>query len=121
MPKKSVMPSADWKERLGVVYSTNRDFGYQTSGQQEALETLAPAKQRLLVGIDRRQRAGKQVTVISGFVGKGADLEALCKLLKNKCGAGGSVKEGVALVQGDFRDKIVEWLHQMGYQAKRGN
>jgi len=115
------MPSSDWKERLGVVYSTNRDFGYQNTVQQEEPETLTPTKQKLFVGIDRRQRAGKQVTLVSGFTGKNADLEALGKLLKNKCGAGGSVKEGVVLIQGDFRDKIVEWLRQMGYQAKRSN
>ncbi|MDR2586392.1 MAG: translation initiation factor [Prevotellaceae bacterium] len=115
------MPSSERKERLGVVYSTNPDFGYKTIGNEEEPETQAPQKQRLLVGIDRRQRAGKQVTLVSGFVGKNADLEALGKLLKNRCGAGGAVKDGVALIQGDFRDKIVAMLLQMGYQAKRSN
>ncbi|MCL2738077.1 MAG: translation initiation factor [Bacteroidales bacterium] len=114
------MPSSDWKDRLGVVYSTNPDFNYHHPQQQES-DTLAPAKQKLLVGIDRRQRAGKQVTLVSGFMGKTQDLEVLGKALKNKCGVGGSVKDGSILIQGDCRDKIVSILQNMGYQAKRSN
>jgi translation initiation factor 1 len=110
----------DWKKRLGVVYSTNPDFQYQTSQVEEA-ETLAPSKQRLVVSIDRRQRAGKQVTLVKGFVGKADDLAALGKALKVKCGVGGTAKDGEITVQGDLRDKVVALLQGMGYNAKRGN
>lgn len=110
----------DWKSRLGVVYSTNPDFQYQTEGQQEE-ETLPPAKQRLIVGIDRRNRGGKQVTLVSGFVGKPEDLKELGRALKTKLGVGGSAKDGEITIQGDFRDKVVSILQQMGYVAKRGN
>lgn len=110
----------DWKSRLGVVYSTNPDFQYQTEGPQEE-ETLPPAKQRLIVGIDRRNRGGKQVTLVSGFVGKAEDLKELGRALKTKLGVGGSAKDGEITIQGDFRDKVVSILQQMGYVAKRGN
>ncbi len=110
----------DWKKRLGVVYSTNSDFQYQTSQVEEA-ETLAPSKQRLIVSIDRRQRAGKQVTLVKGFVGTSDDLAALGKALKVKCGVGGTAKDGEITVQGDLRDKVVALLQGMGYNAKRGN
>ena len=110
----------DWKQRLGVVYSTNPDFQYQTAAQVEE-DTLPPARQRLIVAIDRRQRAGKQVTLVKGFVGTQDDLAALAKTLKTKCGVGGSVKEGEIILQGDCRDKAVALLTQMGYKAKRGN
>ena len=110
----------DWKARLGVVYSTNPDFQYQKEGSVEE-ETLPPAKQRLIVGIDRRNRGGKQVTLVSGFVGKAEDLKELGRALKTRLGVGGSAKDGEITVQGDFRDKVVSILQQMGYQAKRGN
>ena len=110
----------DWKKRLGVVYSTNPDFQYQTSQVEEA-ETLAPSKQRLVVSIDRRQRAGKQVTLVKGFVGKADDLAALGKSLKVKCGVGGTAKDGEITIQGDLRDKVTALLQGMGYNAKRGN
>ena len=110
----------DWKKRLGVVYSTNPDFQYQTSQVEEA-ETLAPSKQRLVVSIDRRQRAGKQVTLVDGFVGRADDLAALAKTPKTKCGVGGTAKDGQITIQGDLRDKLVALLTGMGYQAKRGN
>jgi translation initiation factor 1 len=110
----------DWKSRLGVVYSTNPDFQYQTEATQEA-DTLPPEKQRLIVGIDRRNRGGKQVTLVSGFVGKADDLKELGRALKTKLGVGGSAKEGEITIQGDFRDKVVSILQAMGYNAKRGN
>ena len=92
------MKENDWKSRLGVVYSTNPDFQYETASEAEA-ETLPPAKQRLIVAIDRRNRGGKQVTLVTGFVGKADDLKELGKL----------------------RDKVVALLKEMGYNAKRGN
>ncbi|MBQ7709371.1 MAG: translation initiation factor [Bacteroidales bacterium] len=110
----------DWKARLGVVYSTNPDFKYQTQEQEEAA-TLPPAKQRLIVGIDRRNRGGKQVTLITGFVGTADDLKELGRVLKTKLGVGGSAKDGEITIQGDFRDKVVSILQGLGYNAKRGN
>ena len=110
----------DWKSRLGVVYSTNPDFQYQTEATQEA-DTLPPEKQRLIVGIDRRNRGGKQVTLVSGFVGRADDLKELGRTLKTRLGVGGSAKDGEITIQGDFRDKVVSILQQLGYQAKRGN
>lgn len=110
----------DWKQRLGVVYSTNPDFQYQTAGEEEA-QTLPPSKQRLIVGIDRRNRGGKQVTLISGFIGTADDLKELGRTLKTKLGVGGSAKDGEITIQGDFRDKVVDILKTLGYNAKRGN
>ena len=110
----------DWKKRLGVVYSTNPDFKYQTEETQEET-TLPPSRQRLIVRIDRRGRAGKQVTLIEGFKGSGDDLAALAKTLKVKCGVGGSAKDGEITIQGDLRDKVTALLTSMGYGAKRGN
>lgn len=114
------MADNDWKARLGVVYSTNPDFKYETEDTVEQ-DTLPPAKQRLIVRMDRRQRAGKQVTLVEGFVGKSDDLAALAKTLKTKCGVGGTAKDGEITVQGDLRDKVVALLQSMGYNAKRGN
>lgn len=111
---------SDWKERLGVVYSTNPDFKYETA-QPEQAETLAPEKQRLIVRIDRRNRGGKQVTLVEGFVGSQEDLAALGRTLKVKCGVGGAAKDGEITIQGDLRDKVVAILTSLGYNAKRGN
>lgn len=114
------MSDNDWKSRLGVVYSTNPDFKYETAPEPEQ-ETLPPSRQRLIVRIDRRQRAGKQVTLVEGFVGTAADLAALAKTLKTKCGVGGTAKDGEITIQGDLRDKVPALLQSMGYNAKRGN
>lgn len=112
----------DWKSRLGVVYSTNPDYKYEEEDNDEQQDTLPPEKQKLTVSIDRRKRAGKQVTLVSGFTGSDDDLAALAKILKQKCGVGGSAKDGEILIQGDFRDKVVEILKKEGYcLAKRGN
>ncbi len=110
----------DWKDRLGVVYSTNPDFKYETTAQEEA-ETLPPSQQKLIVGIDRRNRGGKQVTLITGFKGGADALKDLARALKTKIGVGGGAKDGEITIQGDFRDKVVELLRSMGYNAKRGN
>jgi Translation initiation factor 1 (eIF-1/SUI1) and related proteins len=114
------MARNDWKERLGMVYSTNPDYEYQVESQLEE-ETLAPENQKLIVCIDKKGRSGKQMTAIDGFVGNSEDLGILAKLLKTKCGVGGTAKEGRILIQGDLRDKIVAILTSMGYKAKRGN
>lgn len=114
------MAENDWKQRLGVVYSTNPDFKYEHESVTEE-ETLAPEKQKLTVSIDRRCRAGKQVTLVSGFVGSESDLKELGKTLKVKCGVGGTAKDGEITIQGDLRDKVTALLCAMGYRAKRGN
>lgn len=111
------MKKNDWKKREGVVYSTDKDFGFQYSGDSEQ-DTLAPRDQNLRVTLDKSGRAGKQVTLISGFVGKSEDLEALAKVLKNKCGVGGSVKDGEILIQGDHREKIKTILGSLGYRCR---
>lgn len=114
------MASNDWKDRLGVVFSTNPDFKYETA-EQEEVQTLEPSRQRLIVKIDRRARAGKQVTLVEGFIGRDEDLAELGRELKKKLGVGGSAKDGEIVIQGDWRDRIVTLLVGMGYNAKRGN
>lgn len=106
------------KDRINIVYSTNPNFSYQTEPDEEA-ETLPPTQQQLKIMLDKKARAGKQVTLISGFVGKTDDLESLGKALKNLCGSGGSAKDGEILIQGDHRDKILNHLVSKGYKAKK--
>lgn len=108
----------DWKERLGVVFSTNPDFEYENE-QEETQETLPPQQQKLRVSLDKRNRKGKAVTLITGFVGTEDDLKSLGKILKTKCGVGGSAKEGEILIQGDFREQVMKLLQQEGYKPKR--
>jgi translation initiation factor 1 len=114
------MSPNDWKERLGVVYSTNPDFEYSREDEEE-VQTLDPSRQKLIVTIDRRNRGGKQVTLVTGFVGTQEDLASLGKALKTKCGVGGTAKNGEITIQGDLRDKVTALLKDMGYNARRGN
>lgn len=106
------------KDRYGVVYSTNPDFRYQAPTPVE-VPTLPPGLQKLRVMVDRKQRGGKEVTLIIGFIGLTQDIEDLGKLLKNKCGSGGSVKDAEILVQGNHRDKIVKILIDLGYAGTK--
>ena len=108
----------DWKERLGVVYSTNSEFQYRNE-EEEQQETISPQQQDLRVSLDKKNRKGKAVTLITGFIGSDNDLKELGKLLKTKCGVGGSAKDGEILLQGDFRDKIMQILQAEGYKVKR--
>ena len=106
-------------KRIGTVYSTNPDFDYQYESDFEE-ETLPNNQQKLRVLIDRKQRKGKEVTLVTGFVGAEDDLKALGKLLKSKCGVGGSTKDGEILIQGNVRDKVMDLLQKEGYtQAKK--
>ena len=112
------MKKNDWKDRLGVLYSTNPDFNYETVQETEE-DTLAPEKQLLRVQLDKRNRGGKVVTLITGFRGTTDDLQTLGKLLRTKCGVGGSAKEGEIIIQGDFRTKVLELLQKEGYTKSR--
>jgi len=102
----------------GIVYSTNEDFNYSADEAQEA-ETLPPGKQQLRVSLDKKQRGGKAVTLVSGFIGRQEDLVELGKHLKQRCGVGGTVKEGDILIQGDFRGRVTELLINEGYRVKQ--
>jgi translation initiation factor 1 len=104
------------KNRSGIIYSTNPDFEFNDSDDEQ--ETLPPAQQDLRIWLDRKG-GGKVITVIKGFLGKHADLEALGKQLKALCGTGGTVKDQEVQIQGDHRDKVINWLTTKGYKAKK--
>jgi translation initiation factor 1 len=106
------------KERLNVVYSTNPNFHYEYESEEEQV-TLSPDAQTLYVSIDRKQRGGKEVTLIEGFIGTDSDLQQLGKQLKSKCGVGGTSKNGEIIIQGNFRDKIIDLLTKEGFRVKR--
>ena len=108
----------DWKDRLNVVYSTNPDFKFETEDEDDT-DTLDKGKQLLRIQLDKRNRKGKAVTLITGFIGKTEDLEDLGKFLKTKCGVGGSAKDGEIIIQGDHRNKVLELLRKEGYVKSR--
>ena len=107
----------DWKERLGVVFSTNPDYKYDTKVEVETA-TLEPHKQNLRIWLDRL-KGGRVATVVRGFVGTDDDLAALGKELKTRCGVGGTAKDGEIIIQGDHRDRVMELLQKAGYRCKK--
>lgn len=111
------MKDNDWKKRLGMVYSTDPNFEFDT-GENNEPNTLPNQQQNLKVLLDKKNRRGKSVTLIIGFIGTEEDLKELGKKLKTRCGVGGSVKNGEILVQGDFRNRIADILAKEGYRVK---
>ncbi|MDL2223570.1 translation initiation factor [Bacteroidales bacterium OttesenSCG-928-M11] len=112
------MKDDNWKDRLNIVYSTNPNFSYETEETEEK-ETISNEKQPLRISLDKRNRGGKQVTLVTGFVGTENDLQILGKLLKTKCGVGGSAKNNEIIIQGDFRKKVLEILLKESYTKSR--
>ena len=118
--KEETSPSEDEgknierKKRVGVVYSTNPDFSFSDNSEDEA-STLPKNQQKLRLSMERAGRGGKTVTVVRGFIGTEEDMNALCKLLKQKCGVGGTVKDGELIIQGDHRERLAEILKKEGY------
>ncbi len=112
------MKDNDWKKRLNIVYSTNPDYYFEEEDTEE-VETIDKDKQHLRISLDKRNRKGKSVTLITDFIGTNDDLNALGKLLKTKCGVGGSVKDGEIIIQGDHRQKVLLILQKEGYAKSR--
>ncbi len=112
------MKNNDWKSRLNIVYSTNPDFRYEEE-EEEEVATPEKRQQKLRVSIEKKGRGGKTVTVVSGFTGSEDDLKELGKLLKTQCGVGGSVKDGDILIQGEFRQRIIDLLKEEGYSQTK--
>ncbi len=111
------MAQQNWRKREGVVFSTRPDFEFDYNEPEEQ-STLSPAEQQLRVMLDKKQRAGKSVTLVTGFVGSADDLKELGKKLKQACGVGGSAKDGEIIIQGDFREKVAAVLTVGGYKVK---
>lgn len=107
------------KKSSPYVYSTNPDFKPPVSEEEEALENVLAAKQKIKVALQTKNRGGKAITLITGFRGSEEEEENLGKKLKAYCGTGGAVKDGEIIVQGDSRDKVLQWLHKNGYVAAR--
>lgn len=109
--------ASDWKDRLGVVFSTNPNFEYDTNGSDE-IDTLESGKQNLKIWLDRL-KGGRVATVVRGFVGSADDLAELGKELKKSCGVGGTAKDGEIIIQGDHRDRVLDLLTKAGYKCKK--
>lgn len=116
--KATEQATVDRRQRTGVVYSTNPDYEYSDRSQEEC-STLPKQQQRLRLNLERAGRGGKTVTLIKGFIGTEEDITALCRLLKQKCGVGGSVKDGEIIMQGDHRQRLTEILIKEGYTQAR--
>mgnify|MGYP003419598228 FL=1 len=116
--KQIHMKNNDWKDRLNVVYSTNPDYQYENVEEEEAA-TLPKNQQKLRVSMEKKGRGGKTVTLIRGFIGTEDDLKDLSKLLKTKCGVGGSAKDGEIIIQGDFKQRIIDLLKTEGYTQSK--
>lgn len=112
MAKKSKKVTGD------IVYSTNPDFTYENDSK-EIVETLPPGEQNLRVWLDRKKRKGKVVTLVQGFIGTDDDLKNLAKMLKTKCGVGGTAKDDEIVIQGEVREKVLEILIDQGYKARK--
>ena len=112
------MKKNDWKDRLNIVYSTNPDFSYQLDEEEEPA-TVDPKQRKLRVSIEKKGRGGKTVTVITGFIGSEDDLKELGRMLKTKCGVGGAVKDGEILIQGEFKQRIIDLLKAEGYSQTK--
>lgn len=112
------MSKKNKNDKNGFVFSTDPNFHFEEE-EQEQLETLSPAQQKLKIRLETKHRGGKTVTLVDGFVGREEDLEALGKNLKNFCGTGGSAKEGEIIIQGDQRDKVLQWLQKNGYKLSK--
>jgi translation initiation factor 1 len=112
------MSKKNKSDKHGFVYSTDPDFQFQHEAESAA-ETLPPQQQKLKVRLDTKQRGGKTVTLVEGFVGTEEDLQTLGKSLKNCCGTGGSAKDKEIIVQGDQRDKVLQWLLKNGYKNSK--
>lgn len=112
------MSKKNKSDKLGFVYSTDPNFQFQHE-EEKAAETLPPPQQKLKIRLDTKHRGGKAVTLVEGFTGKDEDLQTLGKALKNFCGTGGSAKDGEIIVQGDQRDKVLQWLQKNGYKNSK--
>lgn len=112
------MKKNDWKERLNIVYSTNPDFQYESDEAEEA-ETLPASQQVLRVQIEKKGRGGKTATLVRGFVGTDNDLNDLARMLKTRCGVGGSAKDGLIVIQGELKEKVIDILKKAGYSQTK--
>lgn len=110
------MKQNDWKDRLNVVFSTNKDYAYQNEIDDETQSEIPPEKQQIRIELDKRR--GKTATLLSGFQNDDQTVKELAKILKNSCGTGGSSRDQEILIQGDFRKKIADILKTMGYKIK---
>jgi translation initiation factor 1 len=112
------MNSNDWKDKLKFAYSTNPDYKPESETQEE-ISAIEPSKQNLRIWLEKKNRGGKIVSIISGYEGSDEELKELGRLIKSKCGVGGSVKDGEILIQGDFRDRILNILNELGYKKAK--
>ncbi len=108
------MINGDWKDKLAFAYSTNPD--YKPNEEEENVDTLLPHQQVLRIRLEKKHRGGKMATIIAGFIGSMDELKKLEKTLKSRCAVGGSVKDNEIILQGDFRDRAVNILQELGYK-----